>query len=312
MKLLGFFSLVMFVVILILLFIGFVYFYLYIAKKEKLLKNQGYQYRKDKKKKSLRERIMQPLVRWGKKAGPVGIKYPFFADKTKHERMLKEAGNPLGFHLQDFYGFRFVLGLIGLGFGSLYSFLGMPWGLQILLISILGGFLGPSAWLYFKAKNRQELITIMMPDFLDTVSVTLQAGVSLDNALQQVTQQFEGPLSEEIDRFNREIDLGVPRITAYQSLMDRNSSKELHSLVNGLIQGSTLGVPVSRTFKLQADDLRATRGFVAKEKAAKASPQITLVTTFFVAPAVFGLIIGLLVLNIMYNPAAFGLDSFFK
>ncbi|WNS75994.1 type II secretion system F family protein [Bacillus sp. DTU_2020_1000418_1_SI_GHA_SEK_038] len=312
MKLLGFFSLVMFVLILILLFIGFVYIYLYIAKKEKLLKNQGYQYQKDKKKKSLRERIIQPLVRWGKKAGPVGIKYPFFADITKHERMLKEAGNPLGFHLQDFYGFRFVLGLIGLGFGSFYSFLGMPWGLQILLISILGGFLGPSAWLYFKAKNRQELITIMMPDFLDTVSVTLQAGVSLDNALQQVTQQFEGPLSEEIDRFNREIDLGVPRISAYQSLMDRNSSKELHSLVNGLIQGSTLGVPVSRTFKLQADDLRATRGFVAKEKAAKASPQITLVTTFFVAPAVFGLIIGLLVLNIMYNPAAFGLDSFFK
>ncbi|MBU8881365.1 type II secretion system F family protein [Bacillus sp. FJAT-29790] len=311
MELLGFFSLVMFIFILILLFISFVYIYLYIAKKEKLLKQQGFQHRKDKKKQSLQERMILTLVLWGKKAGPVGIRYPFFADKAKHERLLKEAGNPLELSLQDFYGFRFVLGLIGLGFGSIYSFLGMPLGLQVLLLSILGGFLGPSAWLYFKAKNRQELITIMMPDFLDTVSVTLQAGVSLDNALQQVTQQFEGPLSEEIDRFNREIDLGVPRITAYQSLMDRNSSKELHSLVNGLIQGSTLGVPVSRTFKLQADDLRATRGFVAKEKAAKASPQITLVTTFFVAPAVFGLIIGLLVLNIMYNPAAFGLDSFF-
>ena len=312
MKLIGFFSMVMLSLILLTLFIGFVYLYLFIAKKEKLLLSQGYNPKNRKKKTPLRERLLSPIIQWGIKAGPVGIKYPFFAEIDKHDRMLKEAGNPLGMQIQDFYGFRFVLGLIGLGFGSFYSILGMPSGLQILLISILGGFLGPSLWLYFKAKYRQETISIMMPDFLDTVSVTLQAGVSLDSALKQVTKQFEGPLSEEIDRFNKEVELGVPRLTAYQSLIERNSSKELHSLVNGLIQGSSLGVPVSRTFKLQADDLRATRGFVAKEKAAKASPQITLVTTFFVAPAVFGLIIGLLALNIFYNPQAFGLDSFFK
>jgi tight adherence protein C len=312
MKLLGFFAIVMVTAILIFLFIGFIYLYLFIAKKENLLVSQGYNPKKKKQKAPLRERLLAPVVRWGIKAGPVGMKYPFFADIDKHSQMLKEAGNPLGLQLRDFYGFRFVLALLGLGFGCLYVIIGMPFSLQVLLISIIAGFLGPSAWLYFKAKYRQETISIMMPDFLDTVSVTLQAGVSLDGALNQVTKQFEGPLSEEIDRFNKEVELGVPRLTAYNSLMDRNSSKELHSLVNGLIQGSSLGVPVSRTFKLQADDLRATRGFVAKEKAAKASPQITLVTTFFVAPAVFGLIIGLLALNIFYNPSAFGLDSFFK
>jgi tight adherence protein C len=312
MKLLGFFAIVMVTAILILLFIGFIYLYLFIAKKENLLVSQGYNPKKKKQKAPLRERLLAPVVRWGIKAGPVGMKYPFFADIDKHSQMLKEAGNPLGLQLRDFYGFRFVLALIGLGFGCLYVIIGLPFSLQVLLISIIAGFLGPSAWLYFKAKYRQETISIMMPDFLDTVSVTLQAGVSLDGALNQVTKQFEGPLSEEIDRFNKEVELGVPRLAAYNSLMDRNSSKELHSLVNGLIQGSSLGVPVSRTFKLQADDLRATRGFVAKEKAAKASPQITLVTTFFVAPAVFGLIIGLLALNIFYNPSAFGLDSFFK
>ena len=125
-----------------------------------------------------------------------------------------------------------------------------------------------------------------------------------------MTKQFDGPLSEEIDRFKKEVDLGVQRITAYKNLMSRNSSKELHALVNALIQGSSLGVPVSRTFKLQADDLRATRGFIAKEKAAKASPLVTLVTTFFIAPAIIGLIVGLLALNIMYNPGAFGLENF--
>ncbi len=251
------------------------------------------------------------ITSWSVKAGPIGIKYPFFADIDKHTKMLKEAGNPLDLQLQDFFGLRFVLGFMGLFFGTAYTIIGLPFGLQVLLLSIIGGFLGPSGWLHLKAKYRQETISIMMPDFLDTVSVTLQAGVSLDGALSQVTMQFEGPLSEEIEQFNKEVELGVPRLSAYQSLIDRNSSKELHSLVNSLIQGSSLGVPVSKTFKLQADDLRSTRGFTAKEKAAKASPLITLVTTFFIAPAVFGLIIGLLVLNIIYNPGAFGLDSFF-
>lgn len=311
MKLLTLFAFVMLVIILILLFVGFVYLYIFIVKKDNLLKSNGYSIVKSKKKKSLKEKLLNRLVDWGKEAGPVGIKYPFFADKEKHEKYLGQAGNPLGLQLQDFYGFRFVLGLIGLGFGFVYGIIGLPFGLPVVLLSILGGFLGPSAWLYIKAKHRQEMISIMMPDFLDTVSVTLSAGVSLDGALQQVTKQFEGPLSEEIDRFTKEVELGVPRNTAYQNLMARNSSKELHSLVNSLIQGSSLGVPVSRTFKLQAEDLRATRGFIAKEKAAKASPQVTLVTTFFIAPAVIGFIMGMLALNLIYNPGAFGLDSFF-
>ncbi len=133
----------------------------------------------------------------------------------------------------------------------------------------------------------------------------------MDSALRQVTEQMDGPLSEEIQRFNREIDLGVPRRQALLNLLNRNTSKELEMLVNSLMQGADLGVPVSTTFRVQAEDLRSMRGFRAKEKAAKASPQVTLVTTFLVAPAVFFLIIGLLFLNMLYNPEAFGLDVWF-
>ncbi len=311
MEIIGFFSIVMFCLILIFLFIGFLYCYLYIAKKENLMRSQGYS-KERKRKVSLRERVMEPLVKWGIKAGPVGMKYPLFLNVDKHEKWLKEAGRPLGLTLESFFGFRFVTGLIGLLFGSFYTFLGLPFALIILMVAIMGGFFGPSAWLYFSAVRRQEEISMMMPDFLDTVSVSLQAGVSLDGALKHVTSQLEGPLSEEIDRFNKEVELGVQRNTAYHNLMDRNSSKELQTLVNALIQGSTLGVAVARTFKLQAEDLRITRGFTAKEKAAKANPQVTLVTTFFIAPAVFGFIMGLIVLNIIYNPAAFGLDVFMR
>ncbi|MGM7703772.1 type II secretion system F family protein [Pseudalkalibacillus sp. Hm43] len=305
------YAVLLFSLILLFLLIGFVFVYLFIAKKQRLLSHVQISEGQRKRKRKLRERIAGPLIRASEYAGPTGIKYPFFSDKEKDELLLVKAGNPLGLRLESFYGMRFVLGLSGLTFSIFYVFLGMPFSLMVLLLFPLGGFFGPNLWLLLRARERQEQISTMMPDFLDTVSVTLQAGVSLDGALKQVTKQLTGPLSEEIDRFNREIELGVPRRTAYENLLNRNSSKELKMLVSSLLQGSSLGVPVSETFKVQADDLRAMRGFKAKEKAAKASPQITLVTTFFVAPAVFFLIIGMLILNVIYNPGAFGLDSFF-
>ena len=88
----------------------------------------------------------------------------------------------------------------------------------------------------------------------------------MDSALRQVTEQMDGPLSEEIQRFNREIDLGVPRRQALLNLLNRNTSKELEMLVNSLMQGADLGVPVSTTFRVQAEDLRSMRGFHAKRE----------------------------------------------
>ncbi|MCF6139556.1 type II secretion system F family protein [Pseudalkalibacillus berkeleyi] len=305
------YTVLLFSIILLLLLIGFVYVYLFIGKKQRLMSHVKISETQMRARLKFRERMAKPIIKAAEYAGPTGIKYPFFSDKEKDERLIVSAGNPMDLRLESFYGLRFVLGLSALLFTILYVFLGLPFGLMMMVLLPLGGFFGPNIWLWLKARERQEQISATMPDFLDTVSVTLQAGVSLDGALRQVTKQLSGPLSEEIDRFSREIELGVPRRTAYENLLNRNYSKELKMLVTSLIQGSSLGVPVSQTFKIQADDLRAMRGFKAKEKAAKASPQITLVTTFFVAPAVFFLIIGMLILNVIYNPSAFGLDSFF-
>ena len=214
--------------------------------------------------------------------------------------------------LKSFFGFRFVTGLIGLLFGSLYTFIGLPFALFVLMSSI-GRWLLRAIHLAIlfssKATRGNQHNDARFPRYS---KYYVASGVSLDGALGHVTSQLDGPLCEEIDRFNKEVQLGVQRNTAYKSLMDRNSSKELQSLVNALIQGSSLGVAVARIFKLQAEDLRITRGFTAKEKAAKANPLVTLVTTFFIAPAVFGFIMGLIVLNIIYNPEAFGLDAFMR
>ncbi len=285
--------------------------WIFIAKKANLYKALKMEKKKKKQKRSRSSLLMDPLLKAADYAKPTAVKYTFFTNKSQEERLLVLAGSPYGLTHELFHGLRFVLALGLLMYSVLYLLLGLPFGLMGMLFLPLIGYFGPIVWLNLKAKDRQELISAAMPDFLDTVSVTLSAGVGIDQALHQVTKQFDGPLIEEIEQFNREVDLGVPRKTAYMNLLARNKSKELEMLVNSLLQGQTLGVPVSTTFRLQAEDLRAMRGFKAKEKAAKASPQITLITTFFVAPAVFVLIIGLLFLNVVYNPGAFGLDILF-
>ncbi|MDM5318219.1 type II secretion system F family protein [Fictibacillus sp. b24] len=297
--------------ILLFLLISFIYIWIFIAKKSNLHKALKMEKKKKKQKRSRSGLFMDPLLKAADYAKPTAVKYTFFTNKSQEERLLVLAGSPYGLTHELFHSLRFVLALGLLMYSVLYLLLGLPFGLMGMLFLPLIGYFGPIVWLNLKAKDRQELISAAMPDFLDTVSVTLSAGVGIDQALHQVTKQFDGPLIEEIEQFNREVDLGVPRKTAYMNLLARNKSKELEMLVNSLLQGQTLGVPVSTTFRLQAEDLRAMRGFKAKEKAAKASPQITLITTFFVAPAVFVLIIGLLFLNVVYNPGAFGLDILF-
>ena len=95
--------------------------------------------------------------------------------------------------------------------------------------------------------------------------------------------------------------MGVPREEAYRQLMERNSNPEFQSLIKSLIQGLKLGVPIATTFKLQADDMREIRKEQVKEKAAKASPKITLITTFIIAPTAMLLVGGLMVMNLLFG-----------
>src|SRR5699024_10047427 len=131
------------------------------------------------------------------------------------------------------------------------------------------------------------------------VSTSVQAGVSLDQSLKEVIQHFKGPIREEFSRFNQEIELGVPRETAYRELLNRNDNEEFQSLIKALIQGLNLGVPVATTFKVQAEDMREMRQEQVKELASKAAPKVTLVTTFLIAPASILIVAGLMVLNML-------------
>ncbi|UFJ40798.1 type II secretion system F family protein [Brevibacillus humidisoli] len=244
-------------------------------------------------------RLKHQLFRLADKLSPVGQRFPYLINQTELTRIIALAGHPHGLTVASFLGLRFVTVLLALLIGNLLSMIGFGSLTQIILL--LCGFFGPALWLHAAAKKRQAQMAADLPDFLDAMSVTMQAGIPLESALKQVVGNMAGPLSEELTRFQQELDLGVPRDQAYTRLINRNRSPELETLVVALMQGSRLGVPISHTFQMMAEDMRSRQIVMIKEKASKVGPKVTLVTSFLILPGVILSVIGLLVLHFVHQ-----------
>ncbi len=282
------------------------FYWRYQLKRLNLRKKLGMVQEK-KKSVTLSERFKKRIFSWSEKLIPLGLRFRLFTSPTRIERQIELAGHPGGLRLDSFYGFRFLCVFSGLLLGTLLVWLGFGNGL-VLILFILAGLVFPSLWLHGAAKERQERLGLDLPDFMDAMSVSLQAGVPMEPAMRQIISKMEGPLKEELVRFQQELDIGVARDDAYVRLMNRNQSRELETLVTSLVQGSRLGVPISQTFQLLSTDMRETRIGMMKERAAKAGPKVTLITSFLILPAVLLCIVGLLVLNFIYNPEGIGIS----
>ncbi|MBO8165502.1 MAG: type II secretion system F family protein [Brevibacillus sp.] len=279
--------------------ISMVYFLRFQLQRISLLKHLPLLTEGNREKKTLMARIKAWVFWLAGRLSVVGNRLPLFVDRDEVARRIALAGHPHGLTVSSFLGLRFVSVLGGLAFGNVLSLIG--WGGVTQLLLLLAGLFGPSLWLHMKAKRRQERIAVDLPDFLDTMSVTLQAGIPLEPALKQVVQSLDGPLSEELTRLQQELDLGVPRDKAYVRLMNRNNCAELETLVAALLQGSKLGVPIAQTFQVMADEMRGARMARIKERAARVGPKVTLVTSFLILPGVVLSVMGLLVLHFVYR-----------
>lgn len=258
-----------------------------------------------RKRETTSEKWIKKLLQHSDDYAQLGQRINFFSESHEVEDWLLKAGRPYDLSVERFQGTKILLTLIGFIIGTVLFVLGFPFSTYGLIVWPLAGYFLPIILLKRRARDRQNQLRYDLPEFLDTVSVTLQAGVSLDQSLRAVIQFFPGPLQEEFSRFNQELDLGVPREKAYQQLLRRNDNPEFQMLIKALIQGMRLGVPIAVTFKIQSENMRRIRKELIKEKAAKASPKVTLITTFVVAPTAIALIGGLMVLNILENTSMF-------
>jgi tight adherence protein C len=294
-----------------LLIIGLYNLYVFQKKKQALISHvrevaESYEFNV-RKRETANSRLIKRVLKYADDYSSLGQRINFFSEPHDVEDWLRKAAYPYDLTIERFQGTKMFFAILGFGAGLIGMLLGLPFSQFGVIVLPLAGYFGTITWLKNKAKKRQEELRYDLPDFLDTVSVSLEAGIGLDKTLNEIVKYFHGPINEEFSRFNQEIRLGVPREDAYRELLRRNDNPEFQTLIKSLIQGQKLGVPIATTFKSQALDMRVIRRELAKEKAAKASPKVTLITTFIVAPTAIIMIAGLMILNMF-----FGDDSLFN
>jgi tight adherence protein C len=191
----------------------------------------------------------------------------------------------------------FALGGIFLGsmVGSAHSLAGVIMG-ALFLGAI--GFLGPDYALTLKARGRKERVRADLPDALDLLAVSVEAGLGFDAALAKLNEHMEGPLGEEFGLTLSEMRIGESRSEALKRLSERVDAQELSAFTRALIQADQLGTSLGRILRVQAADARLRRQAAAEERAMKAPIKMLFPTVLFIFPAMFLVILGPAILNV--------------
>ena len=193
-----------------------------------------------------------------------------------------------------------VLGVLGgLVFGAIF---GLSGGHTFLLTLALGaiGFLFPGYWVERRARKRRRAIHDALPDALDLLAVTVEAGLGLYGAIQRLVETTEGPLADEFALVLTELRVGDSSERALKRMAERAQSPEVTSLVRSLVQGEQLGLSLARTLRNLAGDTRKRRQAVAEELASKAPVKMLFPTAIFIFPALFVAILGPAVIELRH------------
>lgn len=161
---------------------------------------------------------------------------------------------------------------------------------QRLLVMGLGVFLGagvPFAILNSKIRQRQKSIRKQLPEFLDLLCVSVQAGLSFDGAISKMIKRMKGPLIDEFNRMQQDISLGMTHQYALTNLAKRCDLEEIYLFTTSIIQAEKLGTSMTRTLKTQADNMRDRHRQRVKTEAMKAPVKILFPMIIFIFPSMF-------------------------
>lgn len=174
-------------------------------------------------------------------------------------------------------------------------------GVALMTAAALIGFLGPDWFVQHKLEQRQLLVIEGFPDALDMLVVCVEAGLSLDAAVQRVSREMKTPhpaLAEEMQLVSLELRAGKSRDDALKGLADRTGVHDINALVSILIQAEHFGTSIASSLREHADDMRLVRIQRAREKAAKLPVKLIFPVVLFIFPALFLVILGPAVVRI--------------
>lgn len=227
------------------------------------------------------------------------------ADKAERIRhRLEVAGNPMDWTVDRVIGLKVIaaLALPAVGFAYL-RILGMSFTTTAIVVIALvaAGFFGPDLYLYNRAQHRGEEVRKTLADAVDLLTISVEAGLGFDAALQQVARNTEGPLAEEFSRVLREIQLGKGRSEALKALGERTNVDDLKVFVGSMVQADAFGISVGQVLRVQTGEIRIKRRQHAEAKAQQVPVKIMVPVIINVLPCLFAVIMGPAAIKMMQS-----------
>lgn len=241
-------------------------------------------------KKPVAERAIAPVML---AVGRVLARFTPVGWLKKTQRRIVLAGSPGNL---DANSWAVIKLLTSVGAVILWFFLqdGLEFRMKVLTFALLAvlGFFGPDVWLTRKVDDRRLAMQRALPDVLDLLVISVEAGLGFDSALARVVATVPGPLSEEFFRMLQETRVGVSRRDAMRHLTDRTDLDELRSFLLAMMQAEAFGVAIAQVLRVQADEMRIQRRQRAQEKAFAAPVKMVFPLVFCIFPALFIVLLG--------------------
>ncbi|TJX14168.1 type II secretion system F family protein [Tissierella creatinini] len=244
------------------------------------------------------DRIIKPAYQ--KLTGFIGKVTPYGISKNL-EQTIVHAGSPNNMTVNRLIAIMIMTGiLVSIVAYMLFSRTGGNLN-KLLLIAIFGiiGFMVPFYMIRSTASTRKAKIQKSLPDMLDLLFVSVEAGLGFDMALKRTTEKMPGPLSEEINRALDEINKGRDRVEALKGIVYRTGVEDLSSFITAVIQSEQLGSNIANMLRVQSSSMRQKRRQRAEEKAMKVPVKMLFPLVILMFPALYIVILGPAIIRIM-------------
>jgi tight adherence protein C len=248
---------------------------------------------------SVNDRVVGPVT---EKLAGVTMKVMPKTDPTQIHNRLMAAGLGQSMTPQMYMALKGGLVSAAAGFGLLLAIAGMIPAAAAFMIAIGGaavGFIAPDFYINTRVRGRKAVMQSELPNVLDLLCVSVEAGLGFDAALVKLSERMTGPLVDEFTLVLHEMRIGESRLSALKNLATRSEVPEVAQFCRAIIQADQLGIALSRILRVQSHDMRLRRQLAAEEKAMKAPVKMLFPTVIFIFPAMFVVALGPAALQLM-------------
>jgi tight adherence protein C len=244
------------------------------------------------------ERAVRPIIhrlaQMGRRGDQGGL-----IERT--DAKLEKAGYPGGLRGADWVGVK-LLAAIAVAILGFVLGVGLGGVTVAVLFAAVGGAVGyivPEFWLGRRMRARSDAMVLQLPDALDLLTISVEAGLGFDAALAKVVEKMEGALVDEFRQALAEIRMGRTRRDALRDVAKRADAQPVNNFIGAIVQAEQLGVPIAKVLQIQSQQLRIERRQRAEEAAAKAPVKMLFPMVGCIFPTIFIVILGPAIITVM-------------